>query len=180
MNHRPHTTVLRRRHLFATGCIAVAFTHCSASTTPQTATSPRPGSCWEGHIPGSNRLAHLQALGRSCGQALGLSPMGPVQRLTQREDDPAALMVLQVPASGACYRWVAVGGDGVQDVDLLAQLDGVPLAGDLSADATPVLPADGPLCLPGAASLTLEMSVFRGSGEVLWQLWGGIPAPNNH
>ncbi len=103
-----------------------------------------------------------------------MRPITKVLTQRQRERDPAQRYTFYVPAPGSCYRVYAAGDTGIYDLDLLLRgPDGDDLAGDLSHDAWPILPPQGPLCFDQPGLYLLEVSVFRGAGTYAVQVWGG-------
>lgn len=76
-----------------------------------------------------------------------------------------------------CYRFLAVADDTVTNIVFkLHDAAGHELAHSVSDGKTVLLPANEPFCPSDVASYRLTMAIGGGSGEVVWQPFGG---PNN-
>jgi len=129
--------------------------------------------CYASFTPTGSPKADLLRLTRSCGPTGGMQAVTRVHLGEQSERDPADRYTFYVPKAGACYRVYAVGDKNVADLDLLLRgPDGEDVSGDLSHDAFPVTPPQGPVCFDVPGLYLLEVSVFRGSGHYALQVWG--------
>ena len=137
--------------------------------------APRAGwaACYGDFTPSGNARADLIRLTRSCGVAGGMRAITPVRVEEQADGDPVDRYTFFVPYAGSCYRVFAVGGRGVEDLDLLLRgPEGEDVVADLSHDPFPVLPPNEPICIGTPGLYQLEVSVFRGSGRYAVQVWG--------
>ena len=67
---------------------------------------------------------------------------------------------------GRCFRIVAVGGTGVEDLDLfLFDENGVQVQQDTATDAYPVLGLAHPVCPAQAGTYRVQVKMFAGSGD---------------
>jgi hypothetical protein len=117
-------------------------------------------------------VADLAALGEACAAPAGLRPLGaPHEGADQGAGDPPERLAFR--AHRGCYRAFAVGGSGVGDLDVaFYDPDGRIAAGDVSRDRWPVVPPRGPLCVVEDGIYTVAVSVARGRGSYLMQVWG--------
>ncbi|MCS6797408.1 MAG: hypothetical protein NZ898_02565 [Myxococcota bacterium] len=68
--------------------------------------------------------------------------------------------------AGHCFRIVAVGGQGVTDLDLfLFDPAGVQVQQDTAVDAYPVLGLNAPICPERAGAYRVQVRMFAGAGE---------------
>jgi hypothetical protein len=133
--------------------------------------------CYRRFQPGDDPAADLDSLGAACAAKAGMHPLGePYQGAEQGAGDRAERLTIRVRRG--CYRAFAVGGPGVDDLDL-AFYDpaGQLAAGDASRDRWPVVPPRGPLCVEGGV-YTVAVAVARGRGDYVLQIWG-TPAPSD-
>jgi hypothetical protein len=73
-----------------------------------------------------------------------------------------------------CYRFLAVADDGVTNIVLkLHDAAGRELAQNSSEGRAVLLPAEEPFCPSDVASYRLTMAIGGGSGELVWQPYGG-------
>jgi hypothetical protein len=99
--------------------------------------------------------------------AMGMAQVGPVQQGSLAEGREARL---SVDLGAGCTTLVAMGGDGVRDLDLvLLDAQGNPLARDTSHDPQAVLRA----CVDAAGSYALVVRMAAGAGEFLAATWSG-------
>jgi hypothetical protein len=127
--------------------------------------------CYRRFQPGGDPAADLGSLGEACAAPAGMHPLGePYQGAEQGAGDAAERLTLRIHRG--CYRAFAVGGPGVDDLDL-AFYDpaGRLAAGDVSRDRWPVVPPRGPLCVEGGV-YTVAVAVARGRGDYVLQIWG--------
>jgi hypothetical protein len=90
----------------------------------------------------------------------------------QSESDAVDRYTFASDGSGKCYRVFAVADSTVRDLDVqVLGPDGSRLAADISHDAVPVVPPQGPLCLKQRGVYTVEVSVYKGSGHYALQIW---------
>ena len=122
--------------------------------------------------------ADLAALGEACAAPGGLRPVGDAyEGADQGEHDPPEHLAFR--ARRGCYRAFAVGGAGVGDLDVaFYDPEGHIAAGDVSRDRWPVVPPRGPLCVEREGVYTVAVSVARGRGSYLLQVWG-TPRPDH-
>jgi len=179
---RPFSLPLASLSLLVAGCASSPRADSPAdpnqqprTTEPPTSTASNPWvACHTGFRPTGNPRGDLARITRACGRTSPMRPITKVLTQEQREQDPAHRYTFYVPARGACYRVYAAGDSGISDLDLLLRgPDGDGLAGDLSHDAWPILPPQGPLCFDRPGLYMLEVSVFRGAGTYAIQVWGG-------
>ena len=99
--------------------------------------------------------------------AMGLSQVGPVQQGSLVEGRDARL---PVELGAQCTTLVAMGNDGVRDIDLtLLDPAGNPIARDASHDAQAVVRA----CIDAPGTYTMLVHMASGSGEFLAATWAG-------
>ncbi len=168
--------------LLSVSCGARSFE--SRATPPDPALQPTsPGGtdpsggkwsdCYSSFTPSGKARADLNRLTRACGPTGGMRAVTPVTHAEQNDKDPVDRYTFYVPRAGACYRVYAVGNRGVSDLDLLVRgPSGDDVAADLTHDAFPVLPPQGPLCFEQPGLYLLEVSVHRGQGGYAIQVWG--------
>lgn len=161
-------------------CCIVAVVACG--TAPQVST-PVPAGTRIGEAnpercralrgqPGPDAVANLRGLAVDCGAAAGLVALSTARRGRQAERDRSELLTFPVTRPGRCFRVLAAGGGGVEELDLLVRApDGSVLVGDLSSDALPVAPPRGLWCAPVAGTYAVEVGVRRGAGEFAVQLF---------
>lgn len=124
---------------------------------------PQPGTRFDPPDPDDPlaRRVHAIAADRFAQQMLPASPMhrGSLEKGSVRNYQ-AVLKPLR------CYRVIAAGGDGVEDLDLmLFDRGGVPVQTETGTDATPVLGLAEPLCPQQAGVFRLQVKMFKGAGE---------------
>jgi hypothetical protein len=72
---------------------------------------------------------------------------------------------LTVLRAGHCYRIVAVGGAGVEDLDLfLYDPEGVQMQQDPAQDRFPVLGLQAEICPPRGGAYRLQVHMYKGAG----------------
>jgi hypothetical protein len=103
--------------------------------------------------------------------AMGLAQVGPIREGTLAEGREARVP-LELPAG--CTTIVAIGGDGVRDLDVtLLGPQGAPAAHDTTSEPQAVLRA----CFEAADSYVLVLRVVAGSGSWVAATWeGGVGA----
>lgn len=75
---------------------------------------------------------------------------------------------LSVLPYGHCYRYIAVSGSSVSDLDLaLMDANNVEIARDITEDATPDLGVSASICPGEASQYRLEVRARRGHGDFL-------------
>ncbi len=116
----------------------------------------------EGRAPtGPSLEGRLEAA--AAAQARGYEPHGEVQRGTLTADGAQSF---RVPvARGQCYRFMAVGGEGVQDVDLHAYVGGTRVGSDSGHDSNPV----ASYCATADGHAEVRMHMYRGGGEFVFR-----------
>jgi hypothetical protein len=161
--------------------ILIVLAACLPAEAPDTTPGPlaRTGNvwadCYRRFSPGDDAAADLGRLGEACSAPAGLRPLGDAyQGAPQGAGDPPERLAFRMRPG--CYRAFAVGGAGVDDLDLaFYDPEGRLAAGDVSRDRWPVVPPRGPLCIDKAGVYTVVVAVARGQGDYLLQVWG--PAP---
>jgi hypothetical protein len=128
--------------------------------------------CYRRFQPSEDPFADLDRLGEACAAPAGLRPVGAAhQGAEQGAGDPPERFSFRVHRG--CYRAFAVGGAGVEDLDVaFYDQAGHLAAGDVSRDRWPVVPPRGPLCVEGNGVYTVSVAVARGRGDYLLQIWG--------
>lgn len=144
-----------------------------AAAPPTAPPPPRAEPCAQGFRSSGNPRADLERLGALCGAAQGLSAVTEPLRARQAEHEPPAIVALDVPSPGACYRVLAAADRNVQALGLALSgaAPGVVVA-DAHGERWAVLGPDGPLCFPEAGRYRLEIAVQRGAGWYALQIWG--------
>lgn len=129
--------------------------------------------CYRRFEPTSDAVNDLERLGAACAARAGMRALGPIHDgAEQRGDGQPERFVFQARA-GRCYRAFAVGGPGVEDLDLAVYgPDGKLAAADVSRDRWPVVPPRGPACADRDGLYTVAISVARGAGPYVVQVWG--------
>jgi hypothetical protein len=73
---------------------------------------------------------------------------------------------------GVCYKFIAVGGNGVQDLDLHVNFGNQRVAADTATDAIPI----ASYCAPRSQSVQVQVFMFRGAGGFSYQTFqSGAP-----
>lgn len=130
--------------------------------------------CHEGFVATGDPDADLGTLGKTCAMKLGQRPLTPVRVGIQAEADAVDRFTFSAGPGARCYRVIAAGENGVRDLDVQALgADGRVLASDASHGSWAIVPEREPLCFRGAEVVTVEVSVYRGSGKYALQVWGG-------
>lgn len=128
--------------------------------------------CYRRFRTAGDREEDLARLASACAIPARMRPLGPAHAGAQGEADPAERLVF-LARRGRCYRAFAVAGPGVDDLDVAVyDAGGHLVAGDVTGDRFPIVPPRGPLCAPDDGRYTLAVSVRRGHGDYLLQLWG--------
>jgi hypothetical protein len=152
----------------------------AATTAPAETGSGTWSECYASFTPTGDARADLNRMTRACGKVGKMSAVTPVTHATQSEQDPVDRYTFYVPKAGACYRVYAVGNRGVADLDLLVRDPrGQDVVADLTHDAFPVLPPNGPLCFDAPGLYLLEVSVHQGQGGYAIQVWGNPDGVGN-
>ena len=127
--------------------------------------------CYRRFESSGDPATEVARLGEACALPAGFSPLeAPHVGAEQGQGDPPERFVLRLRRG--CYRAFAVGGPGVDDLDVaIYDAEGRIAAGDVSRDRWPVVPPRGPLCVEGGA-YTVAVSVAQGRGEYVMQIWG--------
>ncbi len=97
--------------------------------------------------------------------ARGMVPFTPIRRMHLdrgvRQDYPLVLR------GGRCYRVLAVGTAPITDLDLtLFDPAAVPMMQDSTVAPTAILGVDNPICPLDPGGYRLEVTAFRGAGDV--------------
>jgi len=99
--------------------------------------------------------------------AMGLAQVGPMQRGSLAEGREARL---PIELAAQCTTLVALGGDGVRDLDAaLVDPTGKSLAHDVTRDPQAVVHA----CVDAPGTYTLVLTMRRGSGDFVTAAWSG-------
>jgi hypothetical protein len=153
------------------GCLPTPFPSLD-NPAPLARTGNAWADCYRRFQPGDDPGADLARLGEACAAPAGFSPLGaPHAGAKQGAGDPPERLTF--PVHRGCYRAFAVGGLGVDDLDLaIYDAHGQIAAGDVSRDRWPVVPPRGPLCVEREGVYTVAVAVARGRGDYLLQLWG--------
>ncbi len=151
---------------------SIALAGCYLGSEPQRArTGNAWADCYRRFEPTSDTTADLTTLGQACAAPAGMQPIALHQGSDQREGD--APERLSFRARRGCYRAIAVGGPGVLDLDVAVyDPQGQLAGGDLSRDRWPIVPPRGPLCVEADGVYTVAVSVARGEGDFVLQIWG--------
>lgn len=136
--------------LLVLGCTAATITACSTTRTGEL--EPR-------YVAVHNTLA-----------AMGLAQVGPIQQGSLAEGREARL---RLELGAACTTIVAIGSQGVRDLDLtLLDADDKPVAHDTTNEPQATLRT----CPDKAGRYTLVVKVAAGAGEFAAATWAGGPA----
>lgn len=136
-----------------------------ASTT--TTTDPKM-PCWKGFKPSGDPDADLEALAGKC--AAGMTMVGAPAHMTFTQGETKTAPVTLPPGS---YRFIAIGGKGVTDVDMmLKDIKGTIVTADLTPDdAAPVMPTTKEFVVTETTIYTLSVVVKKGAGDVVAAAW---------
>jgi hypothetical protein len=160
--------------MLASGCAAAE----SAPAEPLARTGNPWADCYRRFRPEGDAASDLERIAQACAAPMGL------QLVTSFEGADQAARArpeqLRFHATRGCYRAFAVGGPGVSDLDVAVyDADGNLAAADVSRDPWPVVPPRGPLCVDRDATLTVSVSVARGSGAYVLAIWGTARSPRS-
>jgi hypothetical protein len=144
------TRALRR---LAVGAVGLALAACAANQAPVAGLALEPR-----FVAVHNAFA-----------AMGLAQIGPIQEGALREGQETRVQ-LALPAG--CVTVVALGGDGVRDLDAtLLDSHGTPLAHDTTMEPQAVLRP----CLEGTDAYVLVLRAAAGGGTWTTATWSGGP-----
>lgn len=130
--------------------------------------------CHEGFAPTGDPEADLGTLAKSCAMRLGQRPLTPVRSGIQAEADAVDRFTFTAGPAGRCYRVMVSGENGVGDIDVrVLGVDGRELASDASHAGWAIVPEREPMCLDASEIVSIEVSVYRGSGKYALQVWSG-------
>lgn len=152
----------------------------STSVVTPSADGARSGGVWETCLSGFQRVGSanddLERMTRSCGPRTQMAPYGAaLQTDEQAADGPVERWVLEA-VPGACYRVLAVATEGVQAMEIgVVAPDGELLASEHSGSSWVAVPSKQALCPKAPGGLTLETSVVRGKGRILFQVLSDRP-----
>lgn len=104
--------------------------------------------------------------------ATGLVQSGEISQGSLAEGTEATLTVPMRP--GDCYTLVALGTDGVSDLDVVVR---DPAGNELSRDRTQDAQAAAQFCPPFAGDFQMIVRMVRGNGGWLASMWSGGPRP---
>ena len=126
------------------------------------------GPCWKGFNPTGAAVPDLDELARRC--CAGMSPLvGPVKQVFKQGE----AKTIPVPFVPGCYRIIAVGGNGLKDVDLELKDPGGKLvaADNTPNDVFPMIHPNKEFCVDALQLLNLSIVVKKGGGEVAGGVW---------
>ena len=119
--------------------------------------------------PAGRAERDVERLGRSCGPANGMEPLGSViageatARFTETRLDVTA---------GECLRIFAVAEATVPNLMVeVVDAKGKVVASDHNSDRWPILNPDGPFCMTEAAELTIRVRARVSRGRFAMQIW---------
>lgn len=129
-------------------------------------------SCYASFRPSGDARKDLEQMTSLCGAPNAMKAVTQVLDGQQSESDPIARYTFE-GETGRCYRIFAASEGGVQDLDMaVLDPDQAVVGFDTNNDAFPILNPDGPLCLTRPGTYTVLVSVERGAGKYLLQVWG--------
>ena len=127
--------------------------------------------CYRRFQPGGDDAADLAALAESCAAPAGMHEIAAHVGAEQRAGDSPERLAFR--AARGCYRVFAVGGPGVDDLDVAVyDGNGRLAAGDVSRDRWPIVPPRGPRCIEEEGAYTVAVSVAHGRGDYVLSIWG--------
>lgn len=130
-------------------------------------------ACYKGFQMTGNADRDMQDLTRRCGKPCGMLPMSEIVVGRQDERDRVDIYGINLRAD-RCYRFFAVGDQGVQDLDsALADGEGNILVRDVFNDAAPIIGPKEPYCPESDGRYKFVVSVARGGGTFKFQVWQG-------
>jgi hypothetical protein len=133
---------------------------------------PESARAHQAELSGESALTLLESLVERHG-----SNMRPVTVASREELTAGQQLDRDVPMRpGRCYRVLAAGEGGIEDLDLsLVDPNGTTLQRDASNDALPTLGVVAPLCPATPGTYRLSMRVEAGEGAFAWQVFGSVP-----
>ncbi len=134
--------------------------------------------CFQSFEATGNAAQDVATLAQRCGHDCGLTPLGEVVTAAPLEGQATRTFPITL-SNTHCYRVVAVGGAGVQDLDAaLLDPQGHVLTQDTAQDNFPLLATREPYCPPYSGQYELVMAVSGPGGEYAYQvLQDGTPEP---
>lgn len=129
--------------------------------------------CYRRFEPTADALNDLERLGAACAAPAGMRAIGPIHDGAEQSGEGRPERFVFRARAGRCYRAFAVGAPSVEDLDLAVyDPDGKLAAADVSRDRWPVVPPRGLACAERDGLYTIAVSVARGSGPYVMQVWG--------
>lgn len=129
-------------------------------------------SCYASFRPSGDAPKDLEQMTSLCGSPNSMKAVTGVLEGQQSESDPIARYTFE-GETGRCYRIFAASDGGVSDLDMaVLDPDQAVVGFDTNNDPFPILNPDGPLCLTRPGTYTVLVSVERGAGRYLLQVWG--------
>ena len=129
-------------------------------------------SCYGGFHPTAEPLQDVTRLGLLCGPPNGMHLLSPeaAQGQLGAGQPPARY---SFPAHrGNCYRVLAVGGQGIEDLDVIVRSSrGSELGRDHSQDRWPIVEPERPFCSFDDDTFTVELTAARGAGAFAAEIW---------
>ncbi len=125
-------------------------------------------ACWKGFAPTGNPDTDVHDLAKRCAE--GMTVVGTVFKHTFKTGE---VKTIPIPVPPGCYRVIAVGGNGVKNVDLaLKDGAGKVVAADMTPnDVFPMIHPNKEFCTESFQLLNFNIIVDKGAGEVAGGVW---------
>ncbi|MCL2825623.1 MAG: hypothetical protein FWD57_16645 [Polyangiaceae bacterium] len=129
--------------------------------------------CYERFRPTGDSQADVRWLGRLCGGPCGMVAFSDIRAGTQSQSERAEAYTINL-RNDRCYRFIAVGGRGIVDLDT-AILDpsGDVVEKDLRRDSWPILGINTAFCPISSGEFRFVVDVVTGGGRYHFQVWEG-------
>jgi hypothetical protein len=129
-------------------------------------------SCYGGFHPAGEPLRDVTRLGLLCGPPNGMRLLSPETVQGELGAGRPPLRTSFAARRGSCYRVLAVGAAGIEDLDVVVRSSrGSEVARDHGEDRWPIVQPERPFCTFDDDTFTIELSARRGSGAMAAQLW---------
>jgi hypothetical protein len=161
--------------LCLTGCLPDADPRAPSdheTPAPLARTGNAWADCYRRFQPSDDPSADLARLAQACAAPAGLVPVGLPITGSQTAHERVERFSFRA-RKGRCYRAFAVGAPGVRDLDVaFFDAAGSLVTADVSRDRWPVVPPRGPLCAERDQLYSVVVTVTRGGGDYVVQIWG--------
>lgn len=144
----------------------------AASASAAAPTAPTWTSCDDGVGASGDPARDLERLGRSCGRALAMRPLGAPREATQSAGAAVDRYAFALASAGACFRVHLAAEPAIGEIDLAVRAPDGKLVTSVERRAGhAIAPPEAPACVDAPGVYSLEVGVERGAGRYALQVF---------